>query len=223
MRLLAFVASFGLRRRDAGAGQAGGDAGQARCHGRSGEAAPQAAAAAASRPTPNKGDMAWMLMSHRARHHDERAGPGAVLRRHGAREEHALGADAGVRGVLADDGAVVHLRLQPRVHRGQRVLRRLRSAVPQGRARRRQGRVRHGRDLQQGRRDSGDRVRRVPGDLRGDHLLPDPRRLRRAREVLRGAGVHGALVHLRLHADRAHGVVLDGPGCLHRARSSSTS
>ena len=32
--------------------------------------------------------------------------PGAVLRRHGAREEHAVGADAGVRHVLADVGAV---------------------------------------------------------------------------------------------------------------------
>ena len=35
--------------------------------------------------------------------------------------------------------------------------------------------------------DSRARVRRVPGDVRGDHLLPDPRRVRRAHEVLRGA------------------------------------
>ena len=35
-------------------------------------------------------------------------------------------------------------------------------------------------------------------------------------EVLRGAGVHGDLVHLHLRADRAHGVVLAGPGCVHR-------
>ena len=75
----------------------------------------------------------------------------------------------------------------------------------------------------QGRGDPGARVRRVPGDVRGDHLLPDPRRLRRAREVLGGAGVHRALVHVRLRADRAHGVVLDGPGRLHRRRSWSTS
>ena len=62
-------------------------------------------------------------------------GAGAVLRRHGAREEHAVGADAGVRRVLADHRAVVRLRLQPRVHRRQRVLRQLRPAVPQGHVR----------------------------------------------------------------------------------------
>ena len=33
--------------------------------------------------------------------------------------------------------------------------------------------------------DSGTRVRRVPGDVRGDHLLPDPRRVRRARRSSR--------------------------------------
>ena len=71
--------------------------------------------------------------------------------------------------------------------------------------------------------DPGTGVRRLPGDLRGDHLLPDPRRLRRAREVLGGADLHGALVHLQLRADRAHGLVLDGPGCVHRRRSWSTS
>ncbi len=156
---------------------------------------------------------------HGARHHDERAGPGAVLRRHGALEERALDADAGVRGVLAGDGAVGGLRLQPRLHRGQRVLRRLRPAVPVGRARCRQGRVRDRRDLLQGRGDPGDRVRRVPGHLCGHHLLPDPRRLRRARQVRGGARVHRAVVHLQLRADRAHGVVLDGPGCLHRSEA----
>jgi hypothetical protein len=56
---------------------------------------------------------------------DERAGAGAFLWRNGAFEERALRADAGVRGVLADFGAVVRVRLQPRVHRGQRVLREL--------------------------------------------------------------------------------------------------
>ena len=58
-------------------------------------------------------------------------------------------------------------------------------------------------------------VHGVPGDLRGDHLLPDRRRLRRAHEVLRGARLHGAVVHLRLRADRPHGLVLAGPGRLH--------
>ena len=38
----------------------------------------------------------------------------------------------------------------------------------------------------------------VPGDVRGDHLLPDPRRVRRAHEVLGGADLHGDLVHVRL-------------------------
>ena len=108
-------------------------------------------------------------------------GAGAVLRRPGAREEHAVGADAGVRRVLADRRAVVHLRLQPRVHRGQRVLRRLRPAVPEGHVRLREGRVRDGaRPSARASSIPELRVRRVPGDLRGDHLLPDPRRLRRA-------------------------------------------
>ena len=60
-------------------------------------------------------------------------------------------------------------------------------------------------------------VRRLPGHLRRHHLLPDRRRLRRAHQVLGRAAVHGDLVHLQLPADRAHGLVLDGPGRLHRA------
>ena len=65
-------------------------------------------------------------------------------------------------------------------------------------------------------------VRRVPGDLRGDHLLPDPRRVRRAREVLGGAASSWCSGSPSLRADRAHGLVLDGPGCLHRRRRWST-
>ena len=38
----------------------------------------------------------------------------------------------------------------------------------------------------------------------------------------RRAAVHGAVVHLQLCADRPHGLVLDGPGRLQRARKSST-
>ena len=64
-------------------------------------------------------------------------------------------------------------------------------------------------------------VRRLPGHVRRHHLLPDRRRLRRAHQVLGGAAVHGAVVHLQLRADRAHGLVLDGPGRLHRARTWS--
>ena len=62
------------------------------------------------------------------------------------------------------------------------------------------------------------RVRRVPGDLRRDHLLPDPGRGGRAHQVLGRADLRGAVVYLRLRADRPHGVVLGGPGCLHRPR-----
>ena len=58
----------------------------------------------------------------------------------------------------------------------------------------------------------------VPGDLRRDHLLPDPRLAGRAHQVLRRAAVPGHLVHLQLLPDRAHGVVLAGPGCLHLGR-----
>ena len=64
-------------------------------------------------------------------------------------------------------------------------------------------------------------VRRLPGHLRRHHLLPDRRRLRRAHQVQRGAALHGAVVHLQLCADRAHGLVLDGPGRL-RQQGSST-
>jgi Amt family ammonium transporter len=53
------------------------------------------------------------------------------------------------------------------------------------------------RHLQQGRGDSRVRVRGLPGDLRRHHLRPDRRRLRRARQVLRRAGLRGAVVHLR--------------------------
>ena len=57
-----------------------------------------------------------------------------------------------------------------------------------------------------------------PATLRRHHLLPDRRRDRRAREVLRGADLPGHLVHVQLPADRAHGLVLDGPGRVHRRR-----
>ena len=75
------------------------------------------------------------------------------------------------------------------------------------------------RDLQQGRLHPRAAVRRVPGHLRRHHLLPDRRRLRRAHQVLGGAAVHGAVVHLQLCADRPHGLVLDGPGRLRQQGS----
>jgi Amt family ammonium transporter len=77
----------------------------------------------------------------------------------------------------------------------------------------------NGSDVQQGCVHSRDRVRRLPGHLRRHHLRADRRCLRRAHEVLGGAAVHGPVVHLQLCADRPHGVVLDGSGCLHRQGS----
>ncbi len=151
---------------------------------------------------------------HRARHHDVGAGAGAVLRRPGAQQEHAVGADAGVRHLLDDRRALVPVRLQPGIHRGQRVRRRLRSRLHEGNVRRRDRNVRDGGDVQQGRLHPRAALPGVPGDVRGDHLLPDRRRLRRAHEVQRGAGVHGPLVHVQLLPDRPHGLVLDGPRCL---------
>ena len=56
----------------------------------------------------------------------------------------------------------------------------------------------------------------LPGDLRGHHLLPDPRLAGRAHQVLGRAAVPGDLVHLQLLPGRAHGLVLGRPGCLHR-------
>jgi Amt family ammonium transporter len=43
-------------------------------------------------------------------------------------------------------------------------------------------------------------LRGIPGDLRRDYLRPDRRRLRRARQVQRRAGLRRAVVHLRLPA-----------------------
>ena len=184
-----------------------------------GRAAPAAAAPA---PVPNKGDMAWMIVATPAGHHDDDPGPGPVLRRPGAQQEHAVGADAGVRHLLDDRRAVVPVRLQPGLHRGQRLHWRLRPAVHEGHVRPDEGEFANGGHLQQGRGDSRAAVHGLPGHLCRHHLLPDRRRLRRAHQVLGRADVHGAVVHLQLPADRPHGVVLDGPGCLHRRRTWST-
>ena len=48
----------------------------------------------------------------------------------------------------------------------------------------------------------------------GDYRLPDHRGLRGTGEIFRGAGIHGAVVHVQLCARRAHGLVLDGSGRL---------
>ena len=79
----------------------------------------------------------------------------------------------------------VRLRLQPRVHRGQRLHRRLRPAVPEGP-------VRPGRPARSRWRPPSARASYIPEMLfvafqatfAGHHLLPDRRRLRRAHQVL---------------------------------------
>ncbi len=186
----------------------------------SGAAAAAAASAAAADARRQQGRRRLDDRRHRARHHDVDPRPGAVLRRPGPQQEHAVGADAGVRHLLDDRRAVVHLRLQPGVHRGQRLHRRLRPALPEGHVRSgRRAPSRWRATFSKGVVHPRAAVRRLPGDLRGHHLLPDRRRLRRAHEVLRRAAVHGAVVHLQLRADRAHGLVLDGPGRLQRQGS----
>ena len=55
----------------------------------------------------------------------------------------------------------------------------------------------------------------LPGNLRRDHLLPDPGRGRGAHQILRRPRLSGVLVHASLSAGRAHGLVLGRPGRLH--------
>ena len=76
-------------------------------------------AAARRRPRRkfNKGDTAWMLDLDRPRAADDDPGPGAVLRRAGARQERAVGADARVLHGLHRHRDLGALRLQPRLHR----------------------------------------------------------------------------------------------------------
>ena len=155
-------------------------------------------------------------------HPDDRARPGAVLRRPGAQQEHAVGADAGAGDLLADRRAVGVYGYSLAFTEGNaffggfdRLF--LNGAFDAG------GHVRDG-------APRSARASYIPellfvafqATFAAHHLLPDRRRLRRTHEVLRGAAVHGAVVHLRLPADRAHGVVLGGPGCVHRAPRWST-
>ncbi len=166
------------------------------------EAAPAAAAPAEeAAPVVDKGDVAWMLTSTLLVLLMVVPGLGAVLRRHGPRQERAVGAGPGRGGVLAAVGAVDRLWLQPGVLRRGCVGRQPRQAVPQGRDSRIAGRHLHRR-----RQPAGVRVRRLPADLRRHHRRTDRRCLRRAGEVRRGAAVRGDLVHAGLPADRTHGV-----------------
>lgn len=69
---------------------------------------------------------------HAARDPHDDSGAGPVLRRPGPLQEHAVGAGAGVRDLLADERAVGRVRLHPHVRRRGHVLRRLRQDLPQG-------------------------------------------------------------------------------------------
>jgi hypothetical protein len=130
-----------------------------------------AAAAAAAVPVPNKGDVSWMLVSTLLVLMMSVPRAGTVLRRHGARQEHAVGTDAGFRGLLADHRALVHLRLQSGLHRGQCLLRQLWPALSQWSVRFVNRHLRDGGHLQQGDRHPRDAVCRLPGHLRRHHLL----------------------------------------------------
>ena len=153
---------------------------------------------------------------HRARADDERARARAVLRRHGALEEHAVGADAGVRRVLADHGAVVRLRLQPRVHRGQRVLRQLRPAVPEGHVRSAKGEFAMAATFSKGAPMPELVFVAFQATFAAITVLPDPRRVRRARRSSRRCWCSSVLWFTFAYMpDRAHGVVLGGPGRVH--------
>ncbi len=63
--------------------------------------AAEAAAPVAAAPVPDKGDTTWMLVSTILVIADDHPRPRPVLRRPRARQEHALGADAGLRRLLA--------------------------------------------------------------------------------------------------------------------------
>ncbi len=86
-------------------------------------------------------------------------------------------------------GNAVHRRVRPALHAGAR------------------DRLAGG-DLQQGRGHPRVRLLHLPAHVRVHHARADRRRVRRAHQVQRRAAVHGAVVHVLLPADRAHGVVL---------------
>ena len=142
-----------------------------------------AAAPAAAAPVPNKGDTAWMLVSTVLVLLMIVPGPGAVLRRPGPHQEHAVGADAGPRSITCivmivwalwgyslafTDGGGLNTYVGG-----------FSKAFLQGVTT-----STDGRDLLARRGHPGDRLRVLPDDLRGHHHRPGRRRLRRAHEVL---------------------------------------
>ena len=80
-----------------------------------------AAVAEAPRPVPNKGDTAWMMVATILVILMVLPGLAPVLWRPGAQQEHAVRARRSW-SRSADHGAVVHLWLQPGVHRRQRFI-----------------------------------------------------------------------------------------------------
>ena len=68
-----------------------------------------------------------------------------------------------------------------------------------------------GGDLLQGRLHPGTDLRHLPADLRRHHPGADRRRGGRAHALRLAHGLHRAVVHLRLPADRAHGLVVGRP------------
>ena len=187
-------------------------------------AAPAAAADAAARraaaaaPIPNKGDTAWMLVATLLV--IMMSIPGLALFYGGlVRSKNMLSVLMQVFAIFALIivlWAIYGYSLA--FTAGQCLHRRIRPAVPEGHLRPGHRQRRQCRDLQQGRGDSRVRIRRLPGHFRRHHRGADRGRFRRAHEVLCRAAVLRAVVHLRLPADRAHGVVLARPGCLHRCR-----
>ena len=149
---------------------------------------------------------------------DDASRPGAVLRRHGAQEEPAVDHGAEFRHRLPGDRAVGGDRLQPGIHRGLAVDRRhlaLRARRPV---------------LRQGWAGVGEppgadhpriRVHDVPAHVRHHHAGADHRRVRRTHQVFLDAGVHGAVVAVRLRADGALGVVARWLAALRWACSTS--
>ena len=121
-------------------------------------AAAPAAAPAAAAPYSQQGRHRLDDHRHRIRHPDDDPGPGAVLRRHGAHQEHAVDADAGVRRPSALLSVLwVIYGYSIAFTEGNALLRRLQSTVPE----RRDARL-DGGHVQQGRGHSRVHLHRVP-------------------------------------------------------------
>ena len=176
-----------------------------------------AAPALAQEPTVNKGDTAWMLTATVLGSADDHSRPRPVLWRAGARQEHALGADARFLHGLRRHPDLGHLRLQPHLHRWIDSDRRLLQGLPHRRDHRGEDR-----DLLDRRQHSRNALRRVPDDLRRHHAGADRRSLRGAHQVLGRGAVCAAMGDVHLFPHRPHGLVLARPR-RHRRRRESPS